>query len=354
MIIDDLLTPKKMSRKDLVLLFTSLSYMLTAGMTARDGVDIILQDPNNKVNTKGLNTLKDSLDGGNTLAETFRDHEDVFGYGIWRQVDAAQRTGKVPECLLRIANQLKTSGDVAGKIRGALIYPCFILAVAMAAAYFLFTNTIPEMSAMMLEFGVDLPPLTLAVMAFCDGLVTYGPVIMVGIVVGLVALIYAIKKPLRVYWHKFILRFPLSGGISVNLNYSIVYTLINDMIENGAHVVEALRVAASAASNLFIGKELLGCASVMEQEGIGLAESLLAAGSMPHDDRLMLNVGSRTGREMEILKDMAARRAIAAEESIQRLLEMMTPIIMVFVCAIVGVLVVSVYMPMLTMASSMR
>lgn len=348
------LNSKKVSQKDMVLLCTSLSYMLTAGLTPRDGIDIIMNDPNNKINPNGLKIFIDCLDSGLTIAETFRDHEDVFGTGIWRQVDAAQRTGKVPQCLLRIASQLKSKGDVVGKIRGALVYPIFILIVAVFAAYFLFTGTIPEMGAMMQEFGADLPALTKAMMALSDFIVQYSLFIGIGLVGGIALFVWALKNPLKMKWHKFITRFFLSGSIAINMNYSQVYTLVNDMIENGAHTVEALRVAASSVSNIFILTELMECASTMEKEGIGLAEALLSASTMPHDDRLMLNIGSRSGRELEVLKDMAERRATAANEAIARLLEMMTPIIMVLVCAIVGVLVISIYMPMLTMASAMR
>lgn len=345
---------KKMSTKDMILMFTSLSYMQTAGMTLREGVDILMQDPNSQLNKHGLQVMKDCFDEGLTLSATLKENEDVYGPGLWRQVDAAERTGKVPECLLRIAEQFKANSNVASKIRGALAYPVFIVLVALVASYYLFTTTIPEMGTMMLEFGAELPALTLAMMDFCDILVKYSIFFLIGIV-GLVALIaWALTHPLKLKWHRFILKFPLSGGISVNLNYALVYLLLNDMTENGAHAVEALRVAASSASNLFISRELLGCADTMEREGYGLSQVLMEATTMPHDDRLMLNVGSRTGREMDILKDMAARRNVAANEAIARLLELMTPIIMLFVCAIVGVLVVSIYMPMLTMASSMR
>lgn len=348
------LLSKRMSTKDLTILFTSLSYMSTAGMTLREGVDILMQDPNSKLNKGGLQLMLDCFDEGLTLSVTLKEHEDVYGPGLWRQVDAAERTGKVPQCLLRIAEQYKMNSDVVSKIRGALAYPIFIVIVALVAAYYLFTNTIPEMGKMMAEFGADLPQLTLTVMAMCDALVKYSvliAIVLVGLVIGI---IYALKHPLKSQWHKFILMFPLSGGISVNINYSLIYLLINDMTENGAHAVESLRVAASSATNIFIQRELLKCADTMEREGYGLARVLEGATTMPHNDRLMLTVGSKTGREMDVLKDMSTRRGIAANEAIARLLELMTPIIMLFVCVIVGILVVSIYMPMLTMASAMR
>lgn len=348
------LESKKMPTKDKIILFTSLSYMLTAGITLRDGVAIIMQDPGNKLHKRGLEVLQDSFDEGMTLSETLRKNEDIFGSGLWRQVEAAERTGKVPSCLLRIAEQFKSSSDVKGKVRGALAYPIFILVVALVAGYYLFTNTVPKMGAMMQDMGAELPVLTKMVMGVVDILTTYAVFFFAGLILLFGILFWMLKNPWKLGWHRFITRLPLAGPISINTNYSLIYLLLNDMIENGASAVEALRVAAGSAANSFIMNELLDCAETMEREGYRLARVLLDATTMPHDDRLMLNVGSQTGREMDVLQDLAARRRVAAEASIQRLLEMLSPIVMLLVCSIVGILVVAIYMPMITMASSMQ
>lgn len=349
-----MLNSKKMSRSELIILFTSLSYMLTAGMTEREGVAILMQDPNSKLSKHGLQTMIDSFDEGSVLSQVLQNNEDIYGPGLWRQVDAAERTGKVPECLLRIAAQFKASSNIASKIKGALMYPIFVLIIALIASYYLFTTTIPEMGEMMMEFGAELPYLTQVTMSICEFVVEHSMLILLTVVMLFVGVVKALRGPLKLKWHRQLTKFPLTGSISVNVNYSLVYMLLNDMIENGSNAVEALRVAASSADNRFISKELMDCATSMEREGYGIAEALMSASTMPSDDRLMLNVGSQTGRELDVLQDLAVRRRAAANDSIAHLLEMMTPILMIIVCAIVGVLVVSIYLPMLTMASSMQ
>lgn len=345
--------PKRVDSKGLILLFTSLSYMRSAGLTMRDGVDILMKNKDHRINRAGLQVLIDGFDEGFVLSQVLKEHEDVFGTGWWRQVDAAERTGKVPECLLRLADQLKHNASIMNKIRGAMAYPLFVVVVALFAGYYLMTNTIPEMGEMLAEFGGELPALTKAMMAACDVLTNHGLLVGVILVILVVMIIWMLKHPFKMQWHTFITKFPLSSGISINLNYSMVYTLINDMIENGSNIVAAVRIAASSATNVLIIKELQGCADSMEREGHGLAVALQAANTMPGDDRMMLDVGSRTGREMELLQDMAERRRVAAEEAVNQLLELLSPIIMLVVCVVVGILVVSVYMPMLTMATQM-
>lgn len=335
------------------MLTTSLSYMITAGMSVIDGIKILMANPDSRINRHGLETMKDGIEEGWNLSTVFKNNEAVFGSGYWRQIDAAERTGKVPACLLRIAAQLKSSGDIASKIRGAMMYPMFIMLVAFVAAYYLFTTTIPEMGEMMMEFGAELPAITVAMMAVCDVLVNHGVLIIIGLVIVVCVFIYLLKGPLRLTYHKTITRIPLAAGISIDSNFARVYMLINDMIENGAHAVEALRVAASASANDYIMQDLLRCATTMEREGYSLAQALGDSVTMPSDDRLMLHVGDETGHAMDVLRDMTERRQMAANESVAHLLEMMTPIIMVAVCAVVGVIVVAVYMPMLTVASSM-
>lgn len=352
-LLDRLLHPNRVDNKGLILLFTSLSYVKSAGLTFRDGVDIMEGTGDHHINPHGLKVLREGFDEGLVLSNILQNNEDVFGTGWWRQMDAAERTGKESECLLRIAEQLKNNAGIMARIRSAMTYPILVLVVAIIAAYYLMTNTIPQMAEMLAEFGGELPALTKMMMALCDAMIAYGPFIALGLILLVALIIWLLKHPLKLYWHKFITKFFLSGGISINLNYAIVYTLINDMIENGATMVEALRIAASSAANLYITTELLSCADTMEREGYGLAVGLQTAKSMPGDDRMMMDVGSRTGREMELLQDMAVRRRVAANEAVNTLLELLSPIIMLGVCALVGVIVVSVYMPMLTMATQM-
>lgn len=343
----------KLDNKSLILLFTSLSYMESAGLTHHDAVDILIKNPDHKINRDSLQVMKDGFEEGLILSQVLRDHEDIFGVGWWRQVDAAERTGKVPECLLRIVAQLKNMGNIMSKIRGALIYPIFVVIIALGAGYYLLTHTIPEMGAMMEELGGELPGITVFMIHLCDLLTVWGWLFLIIIIAAIFLISWLLTHPLKMQWHKFITKFFLSGGISINLNFSVVYTLINDMIENGSNIVDALRIAAGSASNIYITSQLMDCADTMDREGLGLAQALQGSKSMPGDDRMMLDVGSRTGREMELLQDMSFRRNAEAIDATNRLLELMSPLIMVFVCIIVGILVVSIYMPMLTMATTL-
>ncbi len=341
----------KIKREEFIMLCTTMSWMLTAGISVRDGVDKLIEDKNNKMNPKILALLRDELDDGKVLSQVLKDNENVFGQGYWRQVDAAERTGKVPDCLDRIAEQLRNDGDLMGKVRSALTYPLFILLIALVAGYYMFTTVVPEMGTMMAEFDVELPALTLAVMAVSNFLIANGIWILLLLIILILGIRYMLKNPLRMQWHTFITKIPIVGLVSINMNYSLAYLLLNDMIENGAHIVEALRVAAGSTTNVYIKKELLTAADRMDTEGLSLTDGLTVSKTMPSDDKLMLQIGQVTGREMQLLPDLATRRRKAAYDAVNQVMELLPTIVLLVVSAIVAVMVISIYMPMIQMAT---
>lgn len=341
----------QMKRQDMITMLTTLSWMLSAGISVSVGVDTLLSDPNNKMNKKGLELLRDGLDEGKQLSEVFKEHEDLYGTGRWRQIAAAELTGKVPECLLRIADQIQNDGDLIGKVRNAVIYPAVIMVFALAAGYYMFTTVVPQMGEMMAEFEVELPALTVMVMAVSEYLIN-NAVLLIGTLAGVFIFIrWLLTHNLKFPWHKTITKLPLVGPVSVNMNYSLVYTLLSDMIENGAHVVEALRVAAGSASNVYIMDELLTAADSIEREGMGLTEALIATKTMPPDDKLMLQIGSETNRELELLASLSKRRREAAYASVNALMEVMPTLVLIVVALVVGTMVIAIYMPMISLAT---
>lgn len=345
------LSSTKMKRDEFVILCTTLSWMINSGLSVREGVVELMDDKNNRMNRHALEVLRDELDDGKILSQVLKDNEAIFGEGYWRQVDAAERTGKVPEALMRIADQVRNDGDLMGKVRGALMYPSFILLLAAAAGYYMFTTIVPEMGAMMAEFDVQMPALTVAMMGIADFLIANGVFVLVGLG-GIVFVIhYLLTKPFKMQWHEFITKIPVVGDVSINMNFSLGYLLLNDMIENGANIVEALWVAASGATNLYIRKELEDTADRMAREGISLTEGLLQTNTMPADDKLMLQIGQKTGREMELLPDLSERRRKAAYDSVNRVMELLPTVVLLAVSGIVAVMVVSIYMPMISMAT---
>lgn len=343
---------KKMKNSELVILFESMSFMISAGFSEYDSLSLLIEDESNKISKFAIKGILNSMDNGMSFPHAFHDNEQYLRKGYWRQLEAADRTGKLPECLLRLSAQIKANSDITSKVRGALAYPAFVLLIAMIAGYVMFTGAVPEMADMMAEFDAELPLMTQAMMGVAQAMINYWYYMLALLIIAIVSFLYSITHKLKFRWDRFVTKMPLIGPIMVNLSYSTAYRIISDMIENGANSVEALTVANGSVVNAYIHRDLQHCQDMMVQNALEMSEALGYAETIPNDDKLMLKVGQRTGRTIDILPDLATHRRAKAIESVDILLEMMNPLIMAVVCAIVGILVVSIYMPMITISQT--
>lgn len=341
---------KRMTGSEMIILFQSLSFMIQAGISVGEALTILIEDEASKINKAGPIALREALDDGMSLPEAFRENEDILGIGYWRQLEAANRTGRLPECFERLAAQIKNNKGLLGKVRGALAYPTAVVVIALVAGYVMFTGAIPEIADMMAEFDAELPILTQIMLGFSELLISYGVFIVIGFVLLVVWFIHMIHHRWKLWWDKLLVRIPIVAPIVINVNYAIVYRVISDMLMTGNSPIESLLIAGSSVKNAYINKELTLCYDTMVSEAMDLSEALGMAKTMPNDDRLMVSVGQKTSRTVDILTELAVRRHRSALESVEQMLELLNPIIMAVVCVFVGILVVSVYLPMITMS----
>lgn len=342
----------KLSKKELIYLLTMLSYMFSSGLTLEQGMNILLADNTSKFNKHVPTLILQELENGFSLWEIFRDNEDCIGTGLWQQLEAAEKSGKIAQCMDRLAGQLKNDAGIIAKIRSAIMYPVMLIIAMLGAGYFMFSNIVPQIAETYGELDAELPMITQVAMKIADILITYNAIIFAGLVCLIALLVYLVKRPLRLHWHRFLTKAPVIGKIVVTLNYSLIYTILCDMIETGGSTVEAITIAGNSTKNTFIRWELMEAVDRCISNGYDLADTLADVQSMPQVDRLMLKVGQQTGHIIDILGDIAVRSKQECKEATDTLLELVNPIVMLFAALLVGSLLISVYLPLLTMSTA--
>lgn len=350
MILDKLTRP---SPKELSSLYMSLSYLVRAGFTLRESFVQISQDPDIKISKTVLKDVITDLDNGEKYANIFEKHEFTFGENVWKQVDIADRSGTLDACFSRISKRLKSSGDFTGKVKGALIYPVIMIILGFVVALYLLTSVMPDLAEMMIDMGGTLPEFTVAMMDFANWFMDH-VIISVMLLLCLVAGVWwVLRFPLRFRWHSLLVRLPAVKHIVIDTNYSQIYLLLNDMISSGASTIDAFKLAISSSKNLAIVHDLTKCVTAMEREGISIAEALQSSYTVPTSDRLMLDAGGKSGRTMEILSELADRRTDAAREAINIVTEILAPMFTMLACGIVVAIIMSIYIPAMSLTSQM-
>lgn len=342
----------RLSKKDLIYLLTMLSYMFSSGLTLDQGMNILLADNTSKFNKHVPTLILQELENGFSLWEIFRDNEDCIGTGLWQQLEAAEKSGKIAQCMDRLAGQLKNDAGIIARIRSAIMYPVILIVAMLGAGYFMFTNIVPQVAETYVELDAELPMITQIATKIADILITYNVLILAVLACLVALLVYLVKRPLRLHWHRLLTKAPVIGKIVVTLNYSLVYTILCDMIETGGSTVEAITIAGNSTKNTFIRWELMEAVDRCTSHGYDLADTLADVQSMPQVDRLMLKVGQQTGHVIDILDDIAIRSKQECKEATDTLLELVNPIVMLFAALLVGSLLISVYLPLLTMSTA--
>ena len=343
---------KRLSNEQGINFWTSLGHILQSGNSVQKGVETMLLDERSKIPKKLMREVLNKLDQGYMFYEVVQEHEKEFGAGLWRQVQVAEQTGRLPEGMLRIAKQLKSSGSTTRKIKGAMVYPALMLFIGLGVGFWLITTMLPTMQETLGDLGGELPSYTVAVIEACDWLKVHWVISIVACVSLVAFVMWLIKSPLKLQWHTLIFKSPLTGKISLDSNFARIYTLFVHMIANGSTEDTALKVAASSSSNLFIANDLMKCADLIARDGISIATAFKESKTVPSEDRLLLEIGAASGREGLIMEDLAARRAEVAEETMSQLTELISPLSTLIVGGVVAFVVIVCYLPMMTMTYS--
>lgn len=343
---------KKLPDKESITLWTSLMYMLQSGLTNRECLNVIISNPSNKVRKSLLESMYRGFDEGKQFYEVVRDNEKVLGFGLWQQIAVAEQSGTLPDAVGRIAEQFRSGGETASKIKSALIYPAVIFIFAIVIFLYMMISVLPTMEESLADVGGQLPDYSKVCMEFANWFVTNWYISMGGLALIIYGIVWVLNNPLRMQFHRLIFYFPISSLVSIDTNFNRLYTLLVDMLRNGSTPLESLRVSASAVSNLYVSTDLLRCADAMDYEGLSLAEALQGSKTMPADDRMLLDISLRSGRVNEMLEDLQTKRAKEAKLTVDGLTESVSVISTLLIGVVVAVIVMLVYMPMMELTTS--
>lgn len=347
--IKDRLGIGKIANKDLGGYLNQLASLMASGISVVKSLQIL---SNGKKATSALSKrLIDGIVDGKSFSESFRSCSKMFNTDITGLIATGQAAGNLETTLFRISEQLTQSVVIKSKIRAALAYPAMVLVLTIAVAIFLFTTIIPQMQQILKEMSnSELPALTKAVMAMSDVLVNYGFIIAMVMIGAYLFLRKVIKKFFLINVHRIMVKMPVIGKVIRYGQMILFYQNLGFMLESGFTTSEALRLSINSVTNLYI-KKCLGGAYTKVMEGSSLTKALESATIVKQIEIQTVEVGSNTGQIEKQIGLLVARMNRETEEAIAIMLKAIEPVIIIVLGAIVGLILFSVYGPMLSMAS---
>jgi type IV pilus assembly protein PilC len=223
------------------------------------------------------------------------------------------------------------------------------VAFAVIVVIFMMWQIIPVFANIYQELGATLPPLTAFILVVSHFVQNY----IVFIFLGIIALVFAIR-----FWRKtpsgrkltdqFLLKMPLFGALLEKVGLSRVTRTLSTLLSGGVPMLESMKITSATSGNVIIEEQLLVARSLVA-EGTSLTDALRETGQFPFMMTQMIGVGEATGTLDEMLSKLADFYDDEVEASVAALLSVLEPILLIFVGGLVGVIVVSMYLPIFTL-----
>lgn len=345
----------KVPMKDVVILSRQISTLFGAQVSALKAFTMLATNAENKILAKKLTEVSDDLQAGVSISGALSKHPDVFSDFYINMVKVGEETGKLNETFDHLANYLNRQYALTSKTKNALIYPVFVIATFFIVMGLMFVVVIPKLSAIILDSGQEPPIYTKIIMALSDFFVHYGFLVIIFLILGGIWLWRLSKTEKgKIYLDKTRLSLPAIGNLYRKLYLSRTADNMDTMLVSGIPIVRAIDITSEVVGSR-VYKEILKDVADGVKSGLSLSIAFEKhTEEVPGIMVQMIKVGEETGSLGQILKTLADFYKREVDDAIDTLVGLIEPIMIVVLGLGVGILLVSVLMPIYNIAGGIQ
>ncbi|MDQ5954860.1 MAG: type pilus assembly protein PilC [Patescibacteria group bacterium] len=337
--------------KEIVILSRQIATLFEAQVSALKAFTMLATNAENKFLGKKLTTIADDIQAGLSISESLNKHPDVFSPFYVNMVRAGEETGKLNQTFEHLAEYLDRQYALTSKTRNALIYPIFVIITFFVVMSLMFVVVIPKLSAIIQDSGQELPFYTKIVIAFSDFFVNYGFILLIALVLGVVWLWRMAKSESgKEYLDRIKLSIPAVGNLYKKLYLSRIADNMDTMLTSGIPIIRAIDITGDVVDSK-VYKGILRDVADGVKSGLTISASFEKyPEQMPGILVQMMKVGEETGQLGQILKTLANFYKREVDDAVDTLVGLIEPVMIVVLGLGVGILLVSVLMPIYNIA----
>lgn len=347
----DALQPK-VKESDVIVFSRQFSTMIDAGLPLLQCLEILHNQQENKTFKKILKDIKESVETGETFADSLKKYPNVFSELFTNMVAAGEAGGILDVILKRLSDYMEKMAKLKKQVKGAMTYPLITLAIAVVVVAVLLIFVIPTFADMFKGFGASLPGPTQMVIDMSNFTINNIWIILGVLVVAIFGFkfIYSKEKG-KIVIDDFALKLPIFGILIRKVAVAKFTRTTGTMIASGVSILEALDIVAKTAGNKTVESAVYDVKNGIA-EGRSMADPLLESGVFPSMVCSMISVGESTGALDVMLGKIADFYDDEVDQAVANLTEMIEPFMLVFLGVVIGGLVISMYLPIFSMAGA--
>ena len=344
----------RLNAKAFTLMCNQFATILAAGIPIARAVTLISDKTTDRTIKKTLLSVAADVEAGRTLSSSFEDNG-----GAWlpptfvETVRAGEEAGDLANAFDSIYRHFDKQTKMNDKVKSAMMYPMFVLTVAVVVVIVLMVKVVPSFTAMFENMGGEMPFLTrmlVAISTFVQHYFLHFFIIVIALAVAY--MIFRRTEQGKMLLARIQLRLPVLGNIAILNAASLFANTMATMIGSGLPMTKAVSITASVMPNYLIQTRLSGMVGRIE-EGRTVVDSMREADCMPDILIDMVGVGEETGEMKSTLDTVALYYDTELEIAVTRAVAMLEPALLIFIAVVAGSIVAAIYLSMFEMYSAM-
>lgn len=335
----------RITNDDLVLFCRQLATLLGAGVTILRTLEIIAQQVASRKLYTVINKLKKDMEEGLSFHEAMKKHSKVFS-GLWvNLIESGEASGNLSLVLSRLAGYLERVAAFRRKIVSALIYPVILCFAGLGALLFLTIKIIPTFFDLFKQFNITLPLLTRILIKVSYFIRHYSLFMLIAIIIGIVLFRqYISTKAGRREYERLLFNTPGFGEFFKTLVFERFTAEMSTLVESGVPILYSLEIAENSVGSALIG-DVIHNVKDSVREGKPLSVPMEQSGYFDPMAVQMIAIGEEIGELSDMFKRLNAFYQEYVDTFLARFTSMFEPIMLLFLGAVVGIMVVGMFLP---------
>ena len=335
-----------------VIFFRIMATMVNASLTVLKSLNALKKQEKDKGMIKFYNFMIDRVQWGRTMHEALADYYGCFWDAEISIIEAWERTGKLNQALVQIAEQTEKVDSITRKIKGAMTYPILLVVGMFICVTVLMVKVIPVLTGFFWERS-SLPSATQYILAVSDFFQNNWYIMIGAMVIAKFSLtIWRKTKSWKYKWDGIVLHMPIFGPLLRKVILSRFARIFSNLIGSGVSVIEAIRIVSSAVGNEVYHQRLLLLRNDVKN-GMKMAESLEDDPLFPDLLVSMLRVGEETAQVGETIVKIADFYDEEVDIAIGSIQKMIEPIILAVMAVVIGFIAVGIFQPIMNLAGTL-
>jgi type IV pilus assembly protein PilC len=347
---------KRVKPKILMIFTRQLATLIDSGLPLLRGLNVLAKQERDPVLKKTILKLADSVQSGETFSTGLAQHPVIFNDLYVNMVKAGELGGVLEVVLNRLAEFQEKAAKIKNKVAAAMVYPVIVMVLAVAIMAFLLVFIVPKFEAIFHDMLGDkpLPTITLFVIGVSRFVQNHW-LVLIGLIIALLAAykFAARTRAGRSTIDRIKLRLPLFGSLIRKNSVSRFSRTLGTLVTSGVPILQALNITRETAGNTVIANAISQVHDSVK-EGESIVQPLEASRAFPPMVISMIDVGEETGQLPEMLLKIADVYDDEVDNSVAALTAMLEPIMIVFLALVVGTIVIALFMPLISIISSLQ